>query len=308
MNAAYIFRWQDKMHKRAQVLIIFLWILVVLVILVVSISQRASTTLRFIRYQKNKQEALSLAKAGIKRAIVELKKDKNTNTYDRADELPVFKNTELLPGSGETFSVNVTDEAGKIDLNTASQDLLTVLLKDSGIDNAEEIARNILVWRGKIIDDTAYEGLGYPPKEKDFVNTQELILVKGMTPQDYQKVKDAVTVYTDGLININAAPERVLKIFACGLAPDKEGIARSVAEKIIALKNNSGGYFQEKNEIDIPITGDDELNIFNELINHLSVKSDNYFIEATGRTGKIESKVNVVYNRQENKFLYWYED
>ncbi len=305
------------MQKKAQVLIIFIWILVVLVILVVSIGQRAAMTFRFIQYQKDRQIALYLAKAGINRAIAELEKDKNA--YDNLNEnwstgidsqtqQPIFGNIELVPASGGTFSVTITDEERKININKASKETLAALLEDFEISPAEEIAKNILIWRGDIADDSKiYENLGYPVKARKFANTQELMLAKDITPQDYQKLKEFISVYAaDGLININTVSDKILKIVACGFAPGKEGLAEGIANNIITLKNEKG-YFKEKNEINISTTGDEEL-IFNKLMNNLNIKSSNFSIEAVGKTGKIETKVIAIYNRNEGKILSWYED
>lgn len=317
------------MQKKAQVLIIFIWILVVLVILVVSIGQRAAMTFRFIQYQKDRQSALYLAKAGINRAIVELENDltdPNTNDYDALNEnwstgidfqtqQPIFGNIELVPASGETFGVTITDEERKININKASKEILSVLLEDFDISPAEEIASNILVWCGDIAGDIAgdnkiYENLGYPVKAKDFTNTQELMLVKDIASQDYQELKEFITVYTDGLININTVSDPVLRIITYGVAKElgiAKGFAQNVVDKIIALKIDKG-YFKEKNEINISTTGDEELNIFNKLMNNITFKSNKFSIEAIGRTGKIETKVTAIYNRNEGKILSWNED
>ncbi len=314
------------MQKKAQVLIIFIWILVVLVILVVSISHRAAMTFRFIQYQKDRQIALYLAKAGINRAIAELERDKNT--YDNLNETwstgidsqtqqPIFGNIELVPASGGTFSVTITDEESKININQASKEILTALLEDFDINTPEEIAKNIRIWRGDVADDNEiYENLGYPAKGKSFTNTQELMLVKDITPQDYQELKEFITVYpTDDKININTVADNALNIFLRGITKELDntgqslGLAESIAGKVIDFRKSGNGYFQDINDIKNLLTSEESV-LFNNFSNRFVLKSSNFSIEAVGRTGRIEGRITAIYNRNDNdkRILYWYED
>ncbi|MBM3246457.1 MAG: general secretion pathway protein GspK [Candidatus Omnitrophica bacterium] len=315
------------MGKRAQVLIIFIWILIILAILAVGIAYRASVMLKFARYQKDRQIALALAKAGISRATAELRRDNNNYdclTESWADSEEIFKKIMLNDNKDEFAAVSymaevegkqeikfgVVDEEKKININRASQQLLVALLEDCNINSAQELARNILIWRGKIINDAAYESLGYPPKKKDFTNTEELMLVKDITPQDYQKLKGMITVYTGGPLNINTVSGRVLKILGYGLAKEQglsESFAARVVDEIIALRT-ARGCFTDKNQINITTTGAEELNIFNRIMENLVVKSNNFSIEASGRAGKIEYRVFAIYSRSGKRILYWHEN
>lgn len=268
------------MHKRAQVLIIFLWILVVLVILVVSISQRASTTLRFIRYQKDKQKALSLAKTGINRVISEIINDK-TPDYDRlkdswADNDRVFKKIVLGDNENEFATVSYTikqngmeetrfgiiDEESKININAVPQDIITSLLTECGIDTAKanELSLDILKWRGEPLDDETksyyINNLGYACKNKPFTVTEEVVLVKGMEevePEKLEKFKSLITVYGDKQVNINTASKEVLKILGLTAtaillkeAPGlniSENDVNTLVEEILSFRDRPEGYF-----------------------------------------------------------------
>ncbi len=308
---------------------IFLWILAVLVILVVSIGQRASTTFRYIRYQRDRQKALYLAKAAINRVIIEL--DKDNNGYDAlddpwADNQEIFERVVLTDAENEFARVSyireekdkeevkfgVVDEEGKLNINTASEELLIALLEHLDIVDAPQIARNIRIWRGLIGDDNGvYEELGYAPKRNEFSNTEELMLVKGITPQDYEKLKESITVYTDGLVNVNTCSDRILDIVARGVAKKLnpgEAFARSLTVKILAAKENNNGYFKEKKDVNVTTAGNEEQKILNALMQSMTTKSNNFFIRVTGKVGKIENKVSAVYNRKEKKFRYWHED
>ncbi len=315
---------------KASVLAIILWILVILAMLAVSIGHRVSMALRISAYHKDRLKAYYLAKAGLNLAITEIINDK-TAGYDSlvdswANNEDVFKKIifnnnpdEFSTVSYDTFDSNnelrinygAIDEERKVNINTASKELLIVLLEKSGVDAAEEIADNILIWRGDIADDNKiYESSSYTAKAGKFSNIEELNLVKGMTGKDYQILKGLVTAYGDGFININTASFEVLTIFARGIAKELglgQDFADTIAGKINALRDSSG-QFKTKGEINIPVTGDEETAVFNKLMDNIVIHSDNFLIESVGNVRKIKSKIIIIYSRKGNKNLYWHEN
>jgi hypothetical protein len=158
--------------------------------------------------------------------------------------------------------------------------------------------------------------LGYPCKADKFSNIEELALVKGITSEDYQKLAKLITVHGIGAININTVSAEVLRVFARGIAKsisknlpiteNFENFADSVATEIIDLRNRKG-YFEDNRDVDIAIMGDEETNIFNNLMGSVVFRSDNFLIEVNGNISKIKSRVRAVYNRRDKKFLYWHE-
>lgn len=319
------------MGKKAQVLIISLWILTILSVLAVSIGRRAGLVLKLSRYQKDKFKALYLAKAGLNCAITQLTNDQTIN-YDSLEEdnwvnnSEVFKKIMLNENSDEFATVSYTvkenvrdetkfgviDEERKININTASRNLLIALLEKKGIEAPEDTADNIRIWRGDIADsDEIYKKLGYACKADKFSNIEELNLVAGITPEAYQELKDLITIYGDGygFININTVSPEVLLIFIRSVAKDLstgEGFAGTLEEKIIDSRFK-GGAFKTKEDIDIALTTE-ETNIFNTLINKVIFQSDNFLIETIGNVGKIKSKIAAVYNRKDKQLLYWHEN
>ena len=321
------------MNKRAQTLIFSLWILAILTFLAVGIGHRVSMALRLSRYQRDKLKASCLAQAGMNIAIAELRKD-NTNNYDSLDESwaeneGLFKKVVITENQDEFATVGYTimedgeqkiifgvvDEERKLNINTASKELLLAFLEEYKIDSPGDIVENIRIWRGDIPDDKRiYEPLGYPAKAAKFTNCQELKLVKGINPRDYQKLEGIITVYTDAsvdgesLININTASPEVLTIFVRAIAKKlaiPEAFADSLANKINEFRLSQGP-LEEKDELAIVLTGSEEVNIFNHLINNLVFKSDFFLIAAYGNVGKIKSGLEVVYNRTEDKLVYWH--
>lgn len=313
------------MRKKAQVLIIFLWILSVFVILVIATAARAMATFKFACIQKDRQKALYLAKAGIIRAALTLESDTNANDYDAlgdewADNKEEFAKVGLSDSENEFAEISysdpesgepvfgVRDEERKINLNTASEPLLTVLLEKSGVAEAASVANNIRVWRGDpgVLDTSeAYVKLGYAPKGAKFTNTEELMLVAGISPEDYLKIKDIVTVYTQGKININTVSEEVLLMVCEAIAPE---LGKGVAQEIIIARNSHDGYFSSLDQIPDP-QQDVERNVYSSLAGNITVTSKIFFIEVNAKVGRIDKKITAVYDRdpERKKFLYWHE-
>jgi general secretion pathway protein K len=107
---------------------------------------------------------------------------------------------------GGMVDVRITDEANKVNLNTASIDVLRALLRSVGVTKqaASELAQAIIDWRevdeaeSPSLQAARYRaaGLGYAPPAKPFRNVDELLWVAGMTPQLYDGIKPHVTIYS----------------------------------------------------------------------------------------------------------------
>ena len=163
----------------------------------------------------------------------------------------------------KTFLHGLSDEASRLNINKASAEMLAQLVTLCDVDEgeAEEIAYCIVDWRDEDssigqdpefermlgAEDEYYQGLDnpYPCKNSDFAVTEELFLVKGITPEIFYGAKDKkgnvsaglkdfITVYTEGEVNINTASERVLSAL---FAPDFE----ELPEKIGAYRRGRDG-------------------------------------------------------------------
>ena len=87
---------------------------------------------------------------------------------------------------------------------------------------AKDLATSIIGWRSteESIDGSYYQNLEHPYKEKNsrFESLEEVLLVKGMDAGSFNRVKDYITIYGDGKVNINTASKPVL--LALGLDED----------------------------------------------------------------------------------------
>jgi type II secretory pathway component PulK len=291
------------MNKKAQTLMISLWILAILVILAVGMGHRVSMALRMSRYQRESLKAWGRALAGLNQMIETLLKD--SNEYDALNE--DWANFE----SGlANVKVSCSDAERRININTASREALLALLEQNKIASAAEAVDNILIWRGDAPDEKkAYDELGYSCKAAPFSCIEELQLVKGLALQDYEKLKGAITVAGEGLVNVNTVSEDVLAVLCQGLAA-KRGIdasfAESVAAKVVQLRD-SRRLFKDKAEIDPVLSGDEEVNIFNGLMEGVSLQSGFFLIEVTANSSKIKRKIEATFNRKEKRISSWHE-
>lgn len=162
-------------------------------------------------------------------------------------------NYETFPVSlngGTIESVTITDEASKIHLNYASQDLLENLLNNLGVAGAATKAANIINYRGL--------GLTNP-----FDTVEELQQVTGITPDDYSAVKDYLTVYSfinsnvyrpsgpRAPVNINTASFEVLKSVFDSLNLGA-GDPATLANGIISFRNSTPfvGFYASASDVD----------------------------------------------------------
>lgn len=277
---------------------ISLWILLGLTILTLTVSQQVALGLRLSRYQQERLKAYAQAKAAVNQAIRKIEQD----------------------GMAES----AVDEERKININTASPQLLLALLEHCRIDSPDNVVNAILIWRGGLADtNNIYEELGYPAKgsqftsieDNKFTNIEELNLVKGISSEEYQKLSPLITVYGKGLININTASEEVLRILLHSIAKElkikEEGVAESILTDIIVLRDTKQCFIGlEEISSGVIVTGA-KADIFTQFLNRITLQSNNFLIEVSADAGKIKSKISAVYNRAENradkKILSWYE-
>ena len=212
-----------------------LWVLTILMVIVLSFSFMVKTdTLSTLSFKGGMERKL-IAEAGIERGIAELY---YRNFYkDQTVELEGKEvwNTDGTPHTGKLgngyYSVGITDESGKIDINMmtdASAIILKSLLSNSGVsvEDAETIADSVMDWKDEDnlvrlhgAEDDYYSSLPNPFKAKNanFDTVEELLLVKGVTSELLYGTKDKkgiinfLTVNSKmNRINVNAAPKEVL--------------------------------------------------------------------------------------------------
>jgi general secretion pathway protein K len=191
-------------------LVSVLWVLALLSVIAAGVAASTREDLRLAGNLVAAAQARAAAEGGVQWTLHEALAGRAADTV-----------LELNIGDA-LVRIAVADEAGKIDLNAAPASLLEGLLKSSGLE--DEVRRRvldaILDWRDADSDvrpdgaeDAEYRaaGLPYGAKNAPFDSVDELSLVLGVSPQIYQLLKPALTVYSrQPRINPAAASRQVL--------------------------------------------------------------------------------------------------
>jgi general secretion pathway protein K len=274
-------------------LLMVLWILTILMVIAMSFSSMTRTETYSTLSFKEGAEKMFLAEAGIERAIMELfyrMQNIGMNIVFEGSEIWKIDGTLYKDQLGDgNYSVRITDESGKIDINVitdANSDILRNLLKTLEVpeDDANIIVDCILDWKDADdllhlngAEDDYYMSLPNPYKTKNanFDTLEELLLVKGVTQEilygDKEKrgLIDFITINSGkSQINVNAAPKEVLMAIP-GMTPE-------IADAII-------DYRQEKEILNIaevqPILGAN----YNLMSRYITAGSSNTFsIDSVG--------------------------
>ena len=206
-------------QQRGIALVLVLWIL-----LLVTISTGAYTlTARMDQLEAHTilsgTQARLAAEAGINFAVLSLR-DPDELARLIPDGRPYAINFE-----GMLVEVRVTDERGKLDINSAGEDSFINLFTGNGMaaNDAEYLAAAIADWvdrdeieRANGAEQSAYEaaGLAVGPANRPFVMTEELLQVLGMSWDLYTLISPGISVHSG--VNVPdpayAPPEALLAL------------------------------------------------------------------------------------------------
>ena len=231
-------------------LLMVLWVLTILTVMVFSFSYMARTEAYAALSFRQTIEKKFLAEAGIERGMVELfyiNTNKSQPAVKPGDEVwrTDGRPYKILTENGY-YTIGITNEGGKVDINTTSELILRNLLLNLGLnlDEVDIIVDSVMDWKDSDnlhrlhgVEDAYYLSLPNPYKAKNanFETLEELLLVKGMTPEilygaeGKKGIIDFLTV-NSGMtnININAAPKEVLLAIP--------GITSELADAIITIR------------------------------------------------------------------------
>lgn len=341
------------------ILIVTLWTLLILSVLATGMAFRLSLDSRLSLYFLDELRAESIAKAGIFRALDML--DQDVDDFDSIFECGIRLKPgekpqdffENIPLGGGFFSVGyeekgrkfsgMTDEDGKIDLNSAGETVLIALLTLAGDIRdpflPREIAYNIIDWRDadhassiqRGAEDNYYQSLPHPYdcSDRPFRTLEELLLVKDITPEIYEKIRKYVTVYGDMntlRINLNTAPESVMQAIAVSVGFESQN-ALHLAERIIEWR--SGSDRMPGTEDDVIVTSADiaaletllpdltslrQADMIPSFKNFFKSDSSYYRIESVaGVSGSsVRKKISAIVTKKDDeerpKFLYYHQE
>lgn len=209
--------------EKGVALLMVLWVLMLLTVIVGEFCFTMRTRVNITRNFKESTEAYYIAVAGLNRAIEEIIRQEMTpprivsmksmkNHADPALEeaaAPSWRmNTNIPPMAfaGGEFEIRIENQSGKVNINLAEKPLLAAMLEGFDMDPSEKdvIVDSIMDWRDADrnhringAEDDYYQSLPepYDCKDADFDSPEELLLVRGVTPEIYfQGLEHLVTV------------------------------------------------------------------------------------------------------------------
>jgi len=325
------------------VLLLALWSLCLLTVFAIYLGYSVRQKILLIDIINSRDSLHFIAEAGVKKAIAELNK-KEPSEYDALNEAwsnnpDIFK--EINIGLG-MFSVGynyldyqsgnqqtrygLVDEERKLNLNKAElNEIQRLIMIATGFEEAEaqSLAASIVDWRDKddklsvplgSAEDRYYRNLPNPYEAKDaeFEVFDELLMVRWMDQEVLDKLKDYITIYGNGTININTAPLQVLLALNLG---------NVLVDKIISFRNGEDEIeaTSDDNIFTSPVDIITQLNQFSSLspgetailsnlisTGKISTSSKNFMIKSVAQLGKRELQVICIVNR-EARLLSWKE-
>jgi general secretion pathway protein K len=207
----------NNKHQHGIALVLVLWSTTLLTVIAASFAFSMRTDTLLAQNLAATARAQALADAGVQRALYEMFKPISDLQRWKGDGMP-----HQWEFGGAKLSIMLLDVSGKIDLNSASDDLLKGLLKSVGLNDEESniLLDAIVDWRdgddltrpkGAEVAEYKAAGLKYRPSNAPFETVNELQRVLGMTPDLYANLADALTVDSHKAgINAAIAPRKVL--------------------------------------------------------------------------------------------------
>jgi general secretion pathway protein K len=336
---------------RGSILMLVLWSFCLLAAFAVILGYEVRQKASLIKRLDERDRSRFIAEAGARKAISELKKEQ-VKSYDSLNDKwsnnpAAFKDIGVGGGTAD-ISYNYTDtpsgdlevryglvdEESKININnindTNKADMLQVLQRlfvlvlNYNEAQAQELAASFIDWRDAddnltvafgSAEDSYYTGLVYPYKAKNAALEvlEELILVKGMDENIFGKIRNYVTIYGGGRVNINTTSKIVLS--ALGLSED-------IINKIIAFRAGDDGITGTADDNIFSASSDivpqlsqfghlsaSEIAQLSTVVNqYLDVKSGFFSVDCRVKLNKnsIVNEMHCILNRN-GKILYWRE-
>lgn len=233
---------QKNIQQNGFVLVVVLCMVILLAVMLFGFNIESRLNLRAVDGSKRSEQALNCARAGLNIAIAAIRTATDTQTDKMLQDLLSGENT--FDVANGTCSINVVEESSKLNVNllknkngrlnrTRIDQLLRLIdrlnenrshhcyigytLVPSIIDwtdNDDQVTYLPFIKNENLGAESIYYGQLKNPyycKDGSLDTTEELLLVKGVTMQVYNRIRDYVTVYGDGRININYASQTVIE-------------------------------------------------------------------------------------------------
>ncbi|NJC87983.1 MAG: general secretion pathway protein GspK [Desulfuromonas sp.] len=312
-------------RERGMVLLLVLLVVVLLTTLLTEFAFSTLVDLRLAETFRDSTRAYYLAKGGVNAGSMLLKRDRNN--HDSLDEFWHQGVNDYPVGDG-TVTIHIEDLGGKLAVNAlvsgnnpdtvmvdrfyrfftalelpapADPAELTAALID-WLDSGDDTYREILV-DGRSLpvagaESAYYQGLATPYRSKNgpLHTLEELVNIKGFTPEVVQRIAPYLAVNGDEKININTAGIEVLM----ALSPQLD---RGLAQKIVDYRATT-----PLDTLD-QLTGilpDDQLSALKSQANlgQLGTTSDMYRIESQASFNDGRRRIAAEVDKQTSRILF----
>jgi general secretion pathway protein K len=238
-----------RADQRGVALLLVLWACTLLAILLGGYAALARTEGLQARYEFAQTQAHYAAEAGLMRAVYGLQNPDLKQRWIGDGRIYQFRYDNA------TIVVTAVDEGGKVDINSATPDVLQALFQAAGMPlaPAKALADNVVDWRNQVsiigVAETqraAYTAAGrdYGPRHGPFASIEELQMVLGMTPAIYRTVAPVVTIWSGNQSpDSNTAPPLALAAIP-GMTPEQLSVIqatrlRNANDPSMALNNGT---------------------------------------------------------------------
>jgi general secretion pathway protein K len=241
---------RTKAKQKGFVIVLVLSMVGLLAVLQLGFNYKSRVNLLAAGDFQKSQQLLNCARAGLNVAIAAVRNNEDILTNKKLASL--FSDETSFPVGEGNCSVTITDEAGKLNVNLLADrdgkpdrariDQLLRLIdllnqQEPGLSNiGYGFVPAIIDWtdtddqvvcipfvKGENLgaESDYYAGLKppYRCRNKPFDTTEGLLLLKGITPEVFNRIRDYVTVNGDGKVSINSAPKLVIESLSQELNP-----------------------------------------------------------------------------------------
>jgi general secretion pathway protein K len=213
-------------RERGFVLLVVLSTLGLLALVAASFTQIARTHIKVAAVGSESARAEAAADAGVNLAILELVAGRESEPQQRRFPLRGTPVSCRYSSNDAALTIAVQDEAGKVDLNIASDELLRALVLGAGVEAGEAAVDAILDFKDTDDDRRPsgaerpeYKAAGRPqgPKNAPFYVVEELASVLGLRQTDVDRLRPFVTVYSGQTgVDPNVAAEGLVDVLSRG--------------------------------------------------------------------------------------------